>query len=82
MQNQENQLNQKDHLELDELPSSDDEFWSGAKVEKREMVHNKCDHFFVGTHEVECVKCHAGFRLSNDFYIRNGKMYYMGEIVF
>ena len=64
------------------LPESGDKFWDNAEVEKTKMRSApKCNHVFIRRtgREVECLNCHAGFVLGNNWHLKEGHIYYKNK---
>jgi len=76
----------KQEEKLPNLPSSDDEFWSGAEKEKLTpkppVTCQKGDHLFrqTGSREARCISCPLGYILSPGMTVIDGHIY-MGEDV-
>ena len=69
-------------VKLDDLPKSDDDFWSGAETAVHTLAEpKKCEHSFIHrtSREVECRNCHIGFFLGVGDEVKSGHVYIKGQ---
>lgn len=76
---------EQDKRGLEELPKSDDEYWTEAERELKTMARPvEHIHFFVkleGEREARC-RCGFGIFLSAEDSVRDGHLYQNGVIVY